>query len=269
MNGTISVENRRVIVTGASRGLGRAMALGLLNAGARVCLTCTGPSASLDATLEMAAAVSPSSRFASAFGDLRRPEDCDRIAAEADAAFGPIDVLVNNAAIPNNGEGAPFWEIATADWLNVSHTNCDSVFFMSRSVARGMIDRRFGKIVNISTSDRTMVRPRFSPYGPSKAFVEACTRIWANELKDTGVTMNALSPGGAVDTAADVTGVATPDKTFLPASVMVPPLLWLAADASHGITGQRFMANLWDEKLDLQARIAAARQSGADLPRIM
>jgi NAD(P)-dependent dehydrogenase (short-subunit alcohol dehydrogenase family) len=261
--------DRSVIVTGASRGLGRAMAIGLLRAGARVALVCTGPSAPLEATLRMAREIAPESHWICSYGDLRDPADCGRVASEAHAAFGAVDALVNNAAVPNNGEGAPFWEIKTEDWLRVAHTNCDTVFFMSRSVAPSMIARGQGKIINISTSDRTMARPRFSPYGPSKAFVETCTRMWSKELDGTGVTMNVLAPGGVVDTAADVTGQASVGKTFLSPSVMAPPLLWLVGEGSDGVTGQRFIANLWDETLEITARVAKARQSGIDAPRIM
>ena len=264
-----SLVGRSVIVTGASRGLGRAMGLGLLKAGARVTLACTGPSAPLDETLKQLEASGSPSRWICVFGDLRNPDDCDRVAAEAARAFGSVEALVNNAAVPNNGEGPSFWNIATEDWIKTTRTNCDTVFFMSRSVAPAMIERGFGKIINISTSDRSMVRARFSPYGPSKAFVEACTRAWSAELNGTGVTMNVLCPGGVVDTAANVTGAAGAGKAFLPASIMIAPLLWLLADESNGVTGQRFLANLWDEKLELEARIAAARQSGAELPRIM
>ena len=114
-----------------------------------------------------------------------------------------------------------------------------------------------------------MVRKLFAPYGPSKAFLEAASRIWAQELAGTGVTVNVLLPGGAVDTAADVTGMPTPGRTFQPATVMAAPILWLASDLSNGHTGERFVAGLWDEKLPLAERIIAARQSGAKEPQIM
>ena len=264
-----SLSDVTVLVTGASRGLGRAMAIGLLEAGARVALASTGPSKPLEKTLDLCAAVAPSERFRVVHGDLRRAEDADAIAAQAEAALGAIDVLVNNAAIPNQGENEPFWRIDPQDWLRISHTNTDAVFFMSRALGARMVARGRGKIINVGTSDRTMVRGRFTPYGPSKAFVEACTRAWSQELAGTGVTINVLSPGGAIDTAADVSGVASPGKNFLPATVMVAPLLWLASAGSNGVNGQRFFANLWDEALPLDERIAKARQSGAELPRIM
>lgn len=81
--------------------------------------------------------------------------------------------------------------------------------------------------------------------------------------------MNVLCPGGVVDTAADVTGVEGSGKKFLPATVMVPPLLWLAADESNDVNGQRFVACLWDDTLDLDARIGRAKLSSGELPRII
>ena len=187
------------------------------------------------------------SRIIVTLGDLRDPASCERIAAEVLAAFGRIDVLVNNAAVPHVGAGAPFWRIDVDAWQRMSHTNTDGVFLMTRAVVPSMIAQKFGRVVNVSTSDRTMVRKNFSPYGPSKAFLEASSRVWAQDLAGTGVTVNVLLPGGAVDTAADVTGVATPGRTFQPASVMVPPLSWLASDESNGHNGERFVASRWDE----------------------
>ena len=113
-----------------------------------------------------------------------------------------------------------------------------------------------------------MVRKRFSPYGPSKAFLEAATRSWAQELEGTGVTANVLLPGGAVDTAADV-GRPTPGRPFLPASVMVPPMLWLASDASDGYSGLRFNAKLWNESLPIAQRLLTANQAAGGEPQIL
>lgn len=244
------------------------MTIALLRAGARVALVSRGPSAPLDETLRRAALVAPPTQWVCAHGDLRDPGDCERVASEATRALGPVDVLVNNAAIPNVGEGEPFWRISTQDWVTTTRTNCDSVFFMSRAVAPGMIARGFGKIVNVSTSDRSMARPRFSPYGPSKAFVETCTRMWAKELEGTGVTMNVLIPGGAVDTQADLTGKPGAGK-YQPAEVIAPALLWLASDASNGRNGEKYVANLWDENLAPDASAEAARQAGVETPRIL
>jgi NAD(P)-dependent dehydrogenase (short-subunit alcohol dehydrogenase family) len=245
------------------------MVLGLIRAGARVAIVAKGPSAQLDETLAQAISLGAQSRIVSALGDLRDASNCQRVVAEVVATFGRIDVLVNNAGIPNVGVGLPFWRVPIEEWRRISHTNTDSVFMMTRLVAPLMMKQGFGKIINISTSNRTMVRKNLSPYGPSKAFLEACSRIWAEELSGTGVTLNVLLPGGAVDPAADVTGMATQGKEFLRASVMLPPLLWLASDESNSHSGERFVASLWDENLPLEKRIESARQSSADAPHIM
>ena len=76
-------------------------------------------------------------------------------------------------------------------------------------------------------------------------------------------------PGGAVDTAADIRGIATQGRKFVPASVMVPPLLWLVSDESNSYSGESFVANLWDDGFPLKTRIEKARQSGIDLPSIV
>lgn len=264
-----SLAGRAVIVTGGSRGLGRAMVLGLAQAGARVAIVARGNSAPLDETLALVGKLGFADDVITALGDLRNPSDCERMVAEIATAFGTINVLVNNAGVPNVGPGAPFWQVDVDQWQRIAHTNTDGVFFITRAVAPIMIDRQFGKIINVSTSDRTMVRKNFSPYGPSKAFLEAASRVWAQDLSGTGVTVNVLLPGGVVDTIADVTGTPTQGRSFQPASVMVAPLLWLASDESNAHTGERFVASRWDENLPLPERIAAARESGADAPKIM
>jgi 3-oxoacyl-[acyl-carrier protein] reductase len=245
------------------------MVLGLARAGARVAIVARGPSAQLDETLAQLDALGLRAQVASALGDLRDAFHCERIAAEVSAAFGTIEVLVNNAGVPPVGPGAPFWEVSVEEWQRTAHTNTDGVFLMTRCVIPLMLARGFGKIINVSSNVRTMVRKHTSPYGPSKAFMEACSRIWAQDLAGTGVSLNVLLPGGVVDTAADVTGVAAQGRTFLPATVMVPPLLWLVSDESNAHNGERFSANLWDDGQPLAARIEAARQSSAELPHIM
>jgi 3-oxoacyl-[acyl-carrier protein] reductase len=264
-----SLVDRSVIVTGGSRGLGRAMALALAHAGARVAVVASRQSPQLDETLARAGALGAAPRTLAVIGDLRQPEECARIAAEVKAAFGAVHVLVNNAAISMSGPGEPVWRADVDEWRRLVQTNVDGPFFMTRAVAPALVAQGFGKIINVSTGLPTMVRKQFSPYGPSKAFLEAASRIWAEELAGTGVTVNVLLPGGAVDTAADVTGMPTPGRTFQSASIMAAPILWLASNQSNGHTGERFVASRWDEKLPLAERILAARQDGAKEPQIM
>jgi 3-oxoacyl-[acyl-carrier protein] reductase len=104
----------------------------------------------------------------------------------------------------------------------------------------------------------TMRQKGFSPYGPSKAALESETIIWAQDLHGTGVTVNALLPGGAVRTG--MIPAHLPDSLFntlLDPRVIVPPLLWLASDASDGITGRRFVATKWSRDLDEESAAQA------------
>jgi NAD(P)-dependent dehydrogenase (short-subunit alcohol dehydrogenase family) len=265
----VDLADRHVVVTGASRGLGRVMALGLAAAGARVTAVALRESPQLRETLSSADKLGASDRFQSIVGDLRQWTDCLHVHEEAVRSFGAVEVLINNAGIPTWGPGEPFWRANIDDWLRMVHTNVDGIFLLTRSVTPVMVRNGFGRIVNVSTRFSTMVRKLYSPYGPSKAFVEASTRIWAEELAGTGVTANVLLPGGAVDTAADVNGVPTPGRTFLPASVMVAPAIWLASDASSAYTGLRLNAALWDESLPIAERVAKANESSGTEPRIM
>ncbi|MBE7159034.1 MAG: SDR family oxidoreductase, partial [Rhodospirillales bacterium] len=119
----------------------------------------------------------------------------------------------------------------------------------------------WGRIINVSMNHETMRRAGFSPYGPSKAALEAETAIWAQDLDGSGVTVNALLPGGATLTGMIPEGVDPALKAkLLDPSVMVPPLLWLASEASDGVTGRRFNASLWPTGADEAGAAAAAGQ---------
>src|SRR5262249_37848779 len=159
----------------------------------------------------------------------------------------------------------PFWKVDSDAWLAMVETNVNGVYLMTRAVVPTMLDHGFGKIINVSTNRRTMARAGGSPYGPSKAFVEAASRVWAQDLDGTGVTVNVLLPGGPIDTRLDAPRDPPPGSSTLSVSVIRGPALWLASDESNGHTAQRFIARLWNETLPLAERIAAAREDGAEL----
>jgi 3-oxoacyl-[acyl-carrier protein] reductase len=122
-----------------------------------------------------------------------------------------------------------------------------------------MIARGWGRIVNISMNYETMRRRGFSPYGPSKAALESETVIWAQDLAGTGVTVNALLPGGASNTGMIPDGVPDDlrDKLISP-KIMVPPLLWLVSEASERFSGVRIDAGRWDADINPDDAAAAA-----------
>lgn len=241
---------RVVIVTGGSAGLGRVMTLALLDAGHRV--AAVGRTGSLlDEVAAAAAAAGNGDRLLTLRGDVAQPDDCEAAVAQTIERFGAVDALVNNAGI-NLGElrvpgrSPNFWEITTDDWRRLMNTNVDGAFFMSRAVVVHLIPRGWGRIVNHLTSLRTMIRPGDTPYGPSKAALEAMTAAWSGELAGSGVTVNAILPGGAADTRM-VGPEIVPDRSRLvDPAVMGPPIRWLLSAAADDFNGACITAEYWD-----------------------
>ena len=132
----------------------------------------------------------------------------------------------------------------------IIETNVNGPFFVARAVAPGMISRGWGRIINISMNRETMRRQGFSPYGPSKAAVESETIIWAQDLAGTGVTVNALLPGGASQTGM-IPDEVPPElrKKLISPEIMVAALLWLVWDAANKGGGKRLDASRWDNNL--------------------
>jgi len=117
-----------------------------------------------------------------------------------------------------------------------------------------------------------MIRKGYSPYGPSKAAVEAMTRVWAQDLEGTGVTANVLLPGGATDTdfLPDTPGGRRgADGYLLPADILDAPLLWILSDAAKDVNGRRVIGRLWDRTLAADEAAKQALQPVAGLPAIL
>ena len=250
------LSGKVAIVTGASRGLGRAMAMGMAKAGAHVVATASQELNELE-DLESVGRNPDHGKIVALVGDVTNEADCRRVVSEAVDRFGKLDVLVNNAGrgmkfVSESFMSVPtrFWEVEPDTWRMIIDTNVNGPFLMSREAVPHMLANRAGRIVNISMNAATIVRRGFSPYGPSKAALEAETTIWAQDLKETPITVNMLLPGGAVETGMIPTNV--PDtirSALLQPQVMVPPLIWLASDQSSGVTGQRIIATEWSDVL--------------------
>lgn len=263
-----SLNGRVILITGGSRGLGREMALALAAAGARLAIT---GSAETDALQGMRDALGADALAIAA--DVTDHQACIRAINDTVAAFGRVDVLINNAGLGMrsisetfNTVPTKFWEADARAWSEIVDTNANGPFLMARAAVPRMLQQGFGKIINISTSDITMIRAGYAPYGPTKAFLEAASRIWAADLAGTGVDVNVLLPGGATDTdllppSPNKMGA---DGNLLDPAIMRAPALWLSSDASNGITGARYIARLWDD-----AKPDAARDDNGAPPQLM
>ena len=252
------LSERIAIVTGAGRGLGRAMALGLARAGATV----IGPAHIAQDFADIDPASVLPGRFLPLACDLRRAADCDAVIERARAAGG-VHVLVNNAGLTLTyicpdlyRRPAPpkFWEASDEVVDAVIATNFGAADRLARRVAPIMVEQGFGRIINVTTMLATMHRVGFSPYGPSKAALEMATEVWAKELEGSGVTVNILNPGGGANTpgmAEEMRQLSREGKSvrLVEPEAMVGPLLFLVSSAASSITGMRFDAKLWDERL--------------------
>jgi NAD(P)-dependent dehydrogenase (short-subunit alcohol dehydrogenase family) len=246
------MTERVAIVTGAGRGLGRVMALALLEAGHRVFLTSTDVE-SLEQTRHASGA---GERVAMGIADLSNEKELRNVVDGVMHAFGRVDVLVNNAALPNPTGRQPL-DIASDQLRRLFEVNTFALFNLIRLVTPGMVARRWGRIIFISTSLDTMLNPAYAAYGMTKAAGEAFIAALATSLESTGVTANVLLPGGPVATRM-VAHVAPPTALLQP-EIMAEPVAWLASDASNGVTGRRFIAAKWNGRLSpAQAAQAAS-----------
>src|SRR5579883_2718240 len=191
LNGT------RVLITGATSGLGAAMALALVQAGAKV--TVTGR----DRARAEACAKTLGSSALPCQLDVRDERSVADCVARIYDAWGGIDMLVNNAGIGMRtvnprflSEAQPFWKVTSAGFRDVLDTKVVGCFLMARAVVPLMLRDGGGRVVNISMNEQTMTRRGFVPYGPAGAGVEALSRVMAADLTGSSVTVNTLLPGG-------------------------------------------------------------------------
>ena len=243
------LNGKVAIVTGAGRGIGRAIAEAYLRAGARV----TATAARERGEVESLATETGAQGVLPMIADVTDQGDCERVVAETVERFGRVDVLVNNAGRGMKyvsesflSEPARFWETDPETWRMVIDTNVNGPFLMARAVVPRMLAEGSGSIVNVSMNYETMKRLGFSPYGPSKAALESESMVWAQDLEGTGVRVNVLLPGGATETGMIPAGLPEGARRgLLRPEVVAGPAVYLASDGSRHLTGHRIVATEW------------------------
>ncbi|MBI2090960.1 MAG: SDR family NAD(P)-dependent oxidoreductase [Deltaproteobacteria bacterium] len=240
------LKNRIAIVTGARVGIGRALALGFAGEGAHIVIN---DIQNEDASREVISQVQNMGRKAiHVQGDVALEEDVGRIVSATLDAFGRIDILVNNAGLRTIAylgvENRPALEMEVKDWDRMIAVNLRGPFLMSKAVLPQMIKQRQGSIINISSGAGREGVPGKSAYCASKHGLEGFTKSLAGEVKAFNIRVNALAPGGRVDT--DGLG-------GLPAGVIVPAGIFLASDDSRGITGESIIAKDWNQERGIEA----------------
>ena len=255
------LEGKVAIVTGAGSpiGIGHAMALGLVRAGARVALTDVNQEW-LDQSVTEAREIGGDDCAIDILSDVTDPQSCQDAVDTAIARLGGLHILVNNAGINSRLGGvgtnpANFWDNSPEAWSRVVAVNLSGNFYMARAAVVHMLEQGWGRIIGVTTSMDTMWRKGGAPYGPSKAGHEALVSIMAQELEGTGVTANVLVPGGGTYTNMTYRGDPNQRDQMIEPEVMQKPVVWLASDESSEFTGRRIIAYYWDDSLSLEERL--------------
>jgi len=186
---SFNLAGRLALVTGSSSGIGFALARGLAGAGAHIVLNARneGKLAAAAATLRDEGATVHAMPF-----DVTDGAAVAAAVARIEAEIGPIEILVNNAGMQRR---APLEEFPEVQWHELMRTNVDSVFLVGQAVARAMIPRRRGKIVNICSVQSELGRPNIAPYTASKGAVKMLTKGMAIDWGQHGIQVNGLGPG--------------------------------------------------------------------------
>lgn len=241
-NPLFDLTGRTALVTGSSRGLGRAMAEGLAQAGARLLVNGTDASRVDAAVKEMRQAGYDAD--AAAF-DVTSEEQVVAAFDGFDKAGIAVDILVNNAGIQFR---KPMVELATADWQRVIDTNLTSAFVIGREAAKRMIARGHGKVINIGSLTSALARATVAPYTVAKGGIKMLTQAMAAEWAEHGIQANAIGPGYMLTDMnealiANPTFDAwvkgrTPSKRWGRPEELIGAAVFLAAPASNYVNGQ-------------------------------
>lgn len=183
------LEGRLAVITGASRGLGKEMAEALAEAGAAVVLVARNR----ELLEKVKAGIEEGGGKAHAFvADLRKEDEVARFAEQVGAQAGTPDILINNAGINLR---KPLHEFTLEEWHRVTQTNLDSAFLCTRAFVPGMIEKKFGRIVNITSTMAHVALPGRTAYCSSKFGLLGMTKALALELAPHRITVNGISPG--------------------------------------------------------------------------
>jgi len=261
---TAQADARVILLTGAAGGIGTVMAKALLATGHSI--------AAVDrdgqALERLSTALGhPGKRLLAVIAELTEEAQCRAAVERTVAHFGRIEGLINNAgigpsSISPDAETRPpgIDEISTEIWDRFFAINVRAPMLLTATALPHMRARKWGRIVNNTTSYRTMLR--VLPYGATKSALESMSAVWAAQLEGSGITVNVLVPGGPTDTAFISAASGWPRDKMLRPEIMGAPAAWLMSNAADGVNGRRFTAAEWDPSLPADE---AAKRAGREI----
>jgi NAD(P)-dependent dehydrogenase (short-subunit alcohol dehydrogenase family) len=242
------LTGKKAFVTGASRGIGRAIAVALAEAGADLALVARGADG-LDETAAQAAAHGREAFVIPA--DVTRQEDVAAAVATAIERLGHVDVVVNNAGGSNFL--VPFLDLRLPGWDKLLRLNLDSAMYVCHAIGAHLVQRGQGSVINVASVAGLAASPMLSPYGAAKAGLISLTKSLAAEWGAQGVRVNALCPGWTAtelnrnlwgdEATAKTTVAGVPMQRWGQAQEMAGPAVFLASDASSFMTGQALVVD--------------------------
>jgi len=262
-----TVEAPVALITGAGNGIGKSMALGLLTKGMRIAAV-DRDAQSLLALKQLANQSEYAGRLEVFTEDLIQ-FDAVSLVERIEKNLGSVNILINNAGL---GQGQirsdyhrnppKFYDVTPEIWMNAIAVNANAVFLLSQVMAKRMLGDGWGRIINVTTSLGTMLRAGYCPYGPTKAAAEGLSAVMASDLEGTGITVNVLVPGGVVNTPMIPEDAPFLREELIQPEAMLSPLYWLCSPEANDVTGLRFLANRWDDRLPVAE---AAKLAGAPI----
>ncbi len=236
------LQGKRVLITGASQGLGRQLAIDFARQGAAgIALVARDTEALHDAQGKIRK-VAPQASVLTITADLGQPESIERVAATTLSEFGgQLDVLVNNASSLGPTPMPYLLDYPLEDFRNVLEVNLIAPYVLIKNLLPAMVERR-GSIINVTSDAGRVGYPGWGAYGISKFGIEGMSQTWAAELKECGVRVNCVDPGD-MNTAMHRAAEPQEDASeWADPSEVTEVFVYLASDKSRGVTGQRFQA---------------------------
>ena len=229
---------KTVVITGASKGLGRALALAFAKQGYNLAICARGEERLQEVKL---LAEELGSTVLAVKADVTNQRDIEAFISMTESRFGQIDVLINNAAVLGPSPMPLLLDYSEVDFMNVIKANTLSPFIVTKRVLPGMLQRNEGSIINVTSEAGQIGYAGWGAYGISKVALEGLTEAWADELLETNIRINMIDPG-SMDT--DMYALADPNhnEELTKPEEVVGAFVYLASDQSRHISGKRFEA---------------------------